>query len=172
MTEVMTQERAPKRDKARMVADDIVTANSLATHLGCTRQNIARLTAEAIIEQRSDGCYDQTASRLRYIKHLRMPRSSRAEADAAHLRAKAQILQIKIMQQQRKLVLREDANALIDEMCGVVLTHLSGMAARCSRDMVIRREIDRVVYEVRRELAQVCLKMADERGEPPLDQQD
>jgi hypothetical protein len=130
------------------------------------------LTAEAIIEQRSDGCYDQTASRLRYIKHLRMPRSSRAEADAAHLRAKAQILQIKIMQQQRKLVLREDANALIDEMCGVVLTHLSGMAARCSRDMVIRREIDRVVYEVRRELAQVCLKMADERGEPPLDQQD
>ena len=172
MTEVMTQERAPKRDKARMVADDIVTANSLATHLGCTRQNIARLTAEAIIEQRSDGCYDQTASRLRYIKHLRMPRSSRAEADAAHLRAKAQILQIKIMQQQRKLVLREDANALIDEMCGVVLTHLSGMAARCSRDMVIRREIDRVVYEVRRELAQVCLRMADERGEPPLDQQD
>ncbi len=35
MTEAMTQERAaPKRDKARMVADDVVTANSLATHLG------------------------------------------------------------------------------------------------------------------------------------------
>ena len=35
MTEVMTQERAaPKRDKVRMVADDIVTANSLATHFG------------------------------------------------------------------------------------------------------------------------------------------
>ena len=172
MTEVMTQGRAAKRDRVHRVADDIVTANSLATHLGCTRQNIARLTAEAVIEQRRDGCYDQTASRLRYIKHLRMPRSSRAEADAAHVRAKAQILQIKIMQQQRKLVLREDANALIDEMCGVALTHLSGMAARCSRDMVIRREIDRVVYEVRRELAQVCLKMADERGEPPLDVQD
>ena len=72
MPEVMTQDRAAaKRDKVRMVADDIVTANRLATHLGCTRQNIARLTAEAIIEQRSDGHYDQTASRLRYIKHLR-----------------------------------------------------------------------------------------------------
>ena len=35
MTDVMTQERAaPKRDKVRMVADDVVTANSLATHLG------------------------------------------------------------------------------------------------------------------------------------------
>ena len=57
-----------KRDKARMVADDVVTANSLATHLGMTRQNVARLTADAVIERRSDGCYDQTASRLRYIK--------------------------------------------------------------------------------------------------------
>ena len=62
MTEPLTQDRAPKpkRDPVRMVADDVVTANSLATHLGMTRQNVARLTAEAVIEQRSDGCYDQT----------------------------------------------------------------------------------------------------------------
>jgi hypothetical protein len=33
MTEVMMQDRAPKRDRVHRVADDIVTANSLATHL-------------------------------------------------------------------------------------------------------------------------------------------
>jgi hypothetical protein len=55
MTELVTQTRAAsKRDKVRSVADDIVTANSLATHLSMTRQNVARLTAEAVIEQRSD----------------------------------------------------------------------------------------------------------------------
>src|SRR4051812_30664019 len=87
-----TQDR--KRDKARMVADDVVTANSLATHFGCTRQNIARLTAEAVIEQRSDGGYDQTASRLRYIKHLRSDhqRSPRTQADADHIKAKTEML--------------------------------------------------------------------------------
>ena len=37
--------------------------------------------------------------------------------------------------------------------------------------MVVRRNIDAVVRQVRSELAQVCTKMADERGEPPLDQQ-
>jgi hypothetical protein len=42
----------PRRDKARMVADGVVTASSLATHLGMTRQNVARLTAAAVIEQR------------------------------------------------------------------------------------------------------------------------
>jgi hypothetical protein len=172
MTEVVTQERAAsKRDKVRMVADDVVTANSLATHLGCTRQNIARLTAEAIIEQRSDGHYDQTASRLRYIKHLRSEhrRSPRTEADAAHVALKTEMLQLRLLEKRRKLVRREDADALIDEICGVVLTHLSGMSARCSRDPLIRRSIDAVVHQVRTELAQVCTKLADKRGEPPLD---
>ena len=93
MTELVTQTRAAsKRGKVRTVADDIVTANSLATHLGMTRQNVARLTVEAVIEQRSDGCYDQTASRLRYIKHLRSEyqRSPRTQADADHTRAKTE----------------------------------------------------------------------------------
>ena len=172
MTEVVTQERAAsKRVKVRMVADDVVTANSLATHLGCTRQNIARLTAEAIIEQRSDGHYDQTASRLRYIKHLRSEhrRSPRTEADAAHVALKTEMLQLRLLEKRRKLVRREDADALIDEICGVVLTHLFGMSARCSRDPLIRRSIDAVVHQVRTELAQVCTKLADKRGEPPLD---
>lgn len=173
MTEAMAHERAaPKRDKVRMVADDVVTANSLATHLGMTRQNVARLTAEAVIEQRSDGHYDQTALRLKYIRHLRSPRSPRTQADADHVKVKTEMLRLRLMEKQRKLVRREDADALIDSICGVVLTHLSGMGARCSRNMTVRREIDHVVHQVRTELAQVCTRMADERGEPPLDQQD
>ena len=173
MAQTMTRDSAAKRDKTCMVADDVVTANSLATHLGCTRQNIARLTAEAVIEQRADGCYDQTASRLRYIKHLRSDsrRSPRTQADADHVKVKTEMLQLRLMEKQRMLVLREDAKALIDEICGIVLTHLGGLGARCSRDMIVRRNIDAVVRQVRTELAQVCTVMADERGEPPLDQQ-
>jgi len=36
----------PKPDKIRKVADDVVTPNSLATHLGMTRQNVARLPTQ------------------------------------------------------------------------------------------------------------------------------
>ena len=108
---------------------------------------MARLTAEAVIEQRSDGGYDLTASRLKYIKHLRTEhrRSPRTEADAAHVAVKTEMLQLRLLEKRRKLVKRDDADALIDEMAGVVLTHLSGMAARCSRDLVVRRNIDAVV---------------------------
>ena len=57
-------------------------------------------------------------------------------------------------------------------MAGLVLTHLSGMAARCSRDLAVRRNIEAVVDQIRREIAAACLAKADEWNEPPLDEQD
>ena len=60
-------------------------------------------------------------------------------------RQETELLQIGIMERQRKLVRRDDVNELIDAMCCTVLTHLSGMAARCSRDRLrVRRNIDAV----------------------------
>ena len=56
-------------------------------------------------------------------------------------------------------------------IAGTVLTHLSGMSARCSRDMMVRRNIDAVVMQIRREISEACSKAADECGEPPLDEQ-
>ncbi len=158
MTEVVTtthdarpkrRNGAAQRDKARMVADDIVTANPLATHLGMTRQKVARLTAEAVIEQRSDGCYDQTASRLRYIKHLRAEHkwSPRTQADADHVKVKTEMLRLRLMEKKRELVRQDEVNELIDGICGVVLTHLSSLPARCAprSDLAIRRSIEQVV---------------------------
>jgi hypothetical protein len=48
---------------------------------------------------------------------------------------------------------------------------LSSLPARCAPrgDLAIRRSIERVVFEVRTEIANVCQPMADKCGEPPLD---
>jgi hypothetical protein len=47
------------------------------------------------------------------------------------------------------------------------------LPARCAPrgDLAIRRSIERVVYEVRSEIANVCQQMADKCSEPPLDEQ-
>jgi phage terminase Nu1 subunit (DNA packaging protein) len=128
-----------------------------------------------VIERRaSDGLFDQGVSRLKYLTHLRSEhrRSPRAAADAEHASAKAALLRIRIEEKQRTLVRRTDVDELIDQIAGTVLTHLSGMGARCSRDMVVRRNIDAVVTQIRREISEACSKAADERNEPPLDEQD
>jgi hypothetical protein len=37
--------------------------------------------------------------------------------------------------------------------------------------MQVRRNIDAVVHQVRTEMANICLQMADKYGEPPLSEQ-
>jgi hypothetical protein len=53
----------------------------------------------------------------------------------------------------------------------IVVTHLGGMAARCSNDLTVRRKIDAMVHAVRKEMAKAALAMADQQGEPTLDEQ-
>ena len=76
------------------------------------------------------------------------------------------------MEKQRALVRRDAVDELMDQIAGTVLTHLSGMAARCAgNDLMMRRRIDAVVFQIRREISEHCSKIADERGEPPLSEQ-
>ncbi len=180
MTETTTQHRAPKRqpksDKAHLVADDVVTTNSLATHLGMTRQNVAQLTAQAVIVQRTDGNYDQTANRLRYIKHLREQHrhTPRSAADTEHLKAKTEMLQMRLAEKRKELVRQEDVNALIDDICGVMLTAMSSMPAQVASigDLATRRRFEKWVFETRTKIADTARQKADAYGEPPLDQPD
>ena len=150
-----------------------VSASALALHLDCSRTYIGKLEAEGVIQRQGDG-FPLDQSRVAYLRYLRRERqqSPRAAADAEHALAKAALLRIRIEEKQRKLVRQDDVNELIDQIAGITLTHLSGMAARCSRDMVVRRNIDAVVMQIRREIAEACSKAADAANEPPLDEQD
>jgi phage terminase Nu1 subunit (DNA packaging protein) len=145
-----------------------VSASALALHLDCSRAYIEKLEAEGVI-QRQGGGFPLDRSRVAYLRrYLRRERrqSPRSEADAEHAKAKAALLRLRIAERQRELVPRDDFDAVIDGIAGVVLTHLSGMAAQCSNDLMVRRKIDAVVHEVRKEMAKVALEMADKNGEP------
>jgi hypothetical protein len=144
--------------------------------MGADRLSRPRLVgsrAQGVIERRSDGLFDQDQSRLKYFDHLRSEhrRSPRAAADAEFAKAKTELLQIRIEEKKRTLVRQDEVNELIDGLCGVTLTALSSMPARCAPrgDLAPRRAIARVVLEVRTEIAKVCEEMADKCGEPPLD---
>jgi hypothetical protein len=149
-----------------------VSASALALHLDCSRTYIGKLEAEGVIQRQGDG-FPLDQSRVAYLRYLRRERrqSPRSEADADHIKVKTEMLQVRLMEKRHELVRRDDVDALIDQIAGTVLTHLSGMSARCSRDMQVRRNIDAVVMQIRREIAEACSKAADACGEPPLSEQ-
>lgn len=171
MTETVTTEGRPARRDGRDPAP--VSATALAEHLACTRQYIVKLTIEGIIARSGNG-YDQDASRVRYLNHLRSEnrRSPRTAADAAFIAAKTQMLEMKLMEKRKQLVRRDEANALLDEAVGVTLTHLSAWPARIAGpNLELRRRAEALLVELRRDIAIACDRLGDERGEPPLDQQ-
>ena len=174
MTELSTQDHGKQRNREAPAAVS-VSGYELARHFGCSRQNVDLLAQQGVIERRADGKFDQDVSRLKYLTHLRSEhrRSPRAAADAELASARAALLRIRIEEKQRTLVRQSDVDELIDSLCGVVLTHLSSLAARCAPrgDLATRRNIERVVFEVRTEMAKVCEEMADKCGEPPLSEQ-
>jgi hypothetical protein len=152
-----------------------VSASALAVHLDCSRTYVGKLEADGVI-QRQGGGFALDRSRVAYLRYLRRERqqSPRSEADADHVKIKTEMLQLRLMEKKRELVRRDEVDALIDDIAGVTLTALSSLPARCAPrgDLAIRRSIERVVFEVRTEIAKVCLEMADKCGEPPLDEQD
>jgi hypothetical protein len=173
MTDVVMTPVRSKRRNGEAPTPVLVTGVRLATHFGVVRQHIDQLVEQGVIERRPDGLFDQDACRLKYFTHLRSERkrSPRTAADVDHVKAKTALMQLRLMERRRDLVRRVDVNELLDVIAGTVLTHLSGMGARCSRDLAIRRDIDEAVRQIRREISEACSRMADERGEPPLDQQ-
>jgi hypothetical protein len=53
-------------------------------------------------------------------------RSARTQADAEHVKAKTEFLKLRLLEKRRNLVLRDELDALIDGMAGMVLTKLQG----------------------------------------------
>lgn len=49
------------------------------------------------------------------------------------------------------------------------MSGLQGLNRPEGRDLAVRRVIDKAVFEMRVEISEACTKMADQRGEPPLD---
>jgi hypothetical protein len=160
---------------AETVTIERVSTSALALHLDCSRAYIGKLEADGVIQRQSDG-FPLDQCRVAYLRYLRRERqqSPRSEADAAHVAVKTEMLQLRLMEKKRELVRRADVDKLIDGIAGVTLTALSSLPARCAPrgDLAVRRSIERVVFEMRAEIANVCQAVADECGEPPLNEQD
>jgi hypothetical protein len=148
-----------------------VSASALAKHLNCSRTYIATLEADGILARDGDR-FPLDASRVAYLRYLRRERrhSPRSEADADFQRAKSELIRLRIAEKQRHLIPLEEAVGHMDEVVGLFISRLAGFAARCrGRDQATRRMIDQAVYDLRLEISEACTKLADQRGEPPLD---
>src|SRR5215813_9017995 len=97
MTEALTHDRPPVASRPRSRRSATVSASALALHLDCGRAYIGKLEADGVIQRQGDG-FPLDQSRVAYLRYLRRERrqSPRSEADADHVKAKAELLQVRL----------------------------------------------------------------------------
>jgi gluconate kinase len=105
MTKSVTNDRPPVAkpvSRPRSAKPATVSASALALQLDCSRTYIDKLEAEGVIQRQGDG-FPLDQSRVAYLRHLRRERrqSPRSEADADHVRVKTEMLQLRLMENQR-----------------------------------------------------------------------
>ncbi len=113
----------------------------VAQHFGISRTAARDLEIQNVINRTAglDSC------RLAYIRHLR-ERHSRRNGSNSHLReARAREIEVRTAQRLGKLVPLEDFDAFVDELCGIFRTELSGLPARVTRDLMLRRTVEQEI---------------------------
>ena len=117
MTETVAIARPPVAKPVSRPRSKRVSASALALHLDCSRTYIGKLEAEGVIQWQGDG-FPLDQSRVAHLRYLRREhrRSPRAEADAAHVAVKTEMLKLRLMEKRHELVRRSDVDALIDDL--------------------------------------------------------
>lgn len=72
-----------------------------------------------------------------------LTRATKTASDNKVKDARAREIELRIAERERKLVPLESALGLINEICGLVRQNLDGLAARCTRDLELRRTIEK-----------------------------
>jgi hypothetical protein len=134
-----------------------------------------QLVEENVLQKLRNGRFDLDDCRLRYIRWLRDPerRSAKSKIDQEFTLAKAELIRLRIAEKTKALMPTEKAVADMEMLIGAFLSKLSGIAPRIARlagnSLVVRCEVDAIVFEARKELAHHFNRLADEAGEPPAE---
>ena len=126
--------------------------SAVAQHFGISRSATRDLELQLVID-RSAGL---DACRIGYIRYLRERRSRTSTADS-HLReARAREIEVRTAERLGKLVAIEEFDAMIEIICGAFRTECSGLPARVTRDIALRRTIEREINGMLHRIADIA----------------
>ena len=134
-----------------------LSLSDFARHVGVSRTTARDLELQGIID-RTKGI---DACRLGYIAHLRARRSSSSAAADALRAVRAREIAVRTAERERKLIPIEELNVAWDFCLGALVSNLTCVPARCTRDLLLRRTIENEIDLARNAAADTCRKQAE-----------
>jgi hypothetical protein len=146
------------RDNAMLTDSD-----TLARCWGLTRGRISQFVAEGWLKTTGRKAqYSWFDANQGYVRYLRDEdrKTSKSAADTRMRDAKAREIEVRTQQRLSRLVPLEVYEEMIDNITGVVRSEFAGLAAACTRDLVLRRIIEREVNGRLRRIAEQGMAQA------------
>lgn len=169
MTKAVKFRVASRPRRRRSDSPREVSAVALARHLDFSRAYLGKLEAAGVIHRETGGGFPLEVSRVAYIRHLRHQRqqSPKSAAESELQKAKTALIWLRVGEREGRLIELSEAIETVEALTGLFRTHLSGLAAQCSRDLPTRRVIDAAVDAMLHKIADEAGKRAAELERPP-----
>jgi len=141
----------------------IISSETACQLLMLTRQRIDQLVAAGHLQRHAPGKFRTVDLVQGYIRFLR-DESKRANKSAAEGRvrdARAHDIEVRTAERLGILIPIEAFDAMIDEIVGAFRSELSGLPARITRDLVLRRTIEREIHGLLERVTDLCTDHSD-----------
>ena len=128
----------------------IVTSAKMAQLLGFSRSQFERISAAGGIKPRSPNCWPVIETFQGFLRYARgeYRRTTKTAMRSRVQAARAREIELRIAERSHKLVDIDEAYALLDDVFGGFRSDLGGLPATVTRDLNIRRDIERGVNEI------------------------
>jgi hypothetical protein len=136
---------------------------TLARCWGMTTPRISQFVAQGWLKTVGrKGKYSWFEACGAYVRYLRDEdrKSSKSAADSRMRDAKAREIEVRTLQRLRRLVPLDVYEEMIDSFAGIVRSEFAGLAAACTRDLTLRRIIEREVNARLRRIAEHAMAQA------------
>jgi hypothetical protein len=149
-------------DEGAPEGETIITTPVLCQLLMLSRQRVEQLVNEGYIKRHARGQYSLVSAVQGYIKFLRdeTRRQNVSAADSRIRDARAKDIEVRTAVRLSQLVPRPFFEEMIEGFAGVVRMEFAGVAATCSRDLTVRRTIEREINARLRRIAEYAMAQA------------
>jgi len=123
-------------------------AEQMAGALALTHQRVRQLTVEGRLKAEK-GKYDRDGTTRDYVVYLRELNTvaSQSTSESRVREARAAEIEVRTAERTRRLITLDEALESNAFVCGTVRTEFGALAARFTRDLALRRDIEKAVNE-------------------------
>ncbi len=160
----MAQDKAPQQT-------DLITIEVAARLLMMTPQRVNQLVAQGYIQRPKRGFTTIVSAVQGYIRFLKDEdrKNTKSHAASEAVQARADEVRLRIAERKRELIPQEDAALALDLLVGEVNKQFTGLPARITRDLRLRREIEARLDESKGKIAEAlaaCRELAATGRDP------